>query len=172
MKFFTPLAQIGVSQKLVLVASFDVGQISGLGSTPYIPPVERYTMGGSGLSTGFTTIGLRGYTDASIGIERNATTNFAEGGEAYMKYGTEIRFQISREPIPLFVLAFAEAGNVWKDFSHADPFNLKRSVGFGARVQVPAVGLLGLDMGYGFDSRDAFGPKSGWQTHFQFGRAF
>lgn len=172
MKFFTPLAQLGISQKLVLMTSFDVGQISGLGSSPYIPPVERFTMGGSGLSTGFTTIALRGYEDASIGIERNATSNFAEGGEAFMKYGAEIRFQISREPIPLFVLAFAEAGNVWRDFSHADPFNLKRSAGFGARVQVPAVGLLGIDLGYGFDSRDAFGEKSGWQTHFQFGRAF
>jgi outer membrane protein insertion porin family len=173
MKFFAPLAQLGVSQKLVLVTSFDVGQISGIGSTPYIPPTERFTMGGSGLSTGFTTIALRGYPDASIGRPRAGSANtFTEAGEAYMKYGAEIRFQISREPIPLFVLTFAEAGNVWRDFSHADPFNLKRAVGVGARVQVPAVGLLGIDLGYGFDSPENFGEKSGWQTHFQFGRAF
>jgi outer membrane protein insertion porin family len=129
-------------------------------------------MGGAGFASGFYTIPLRGYNDASIGIEQSPTSTFSEGGAAYTRYVAELRFQISREPIPLFVLAFAEAGNVWKDWSHADPFDLKRSMGVGARVQVPAVGLLGIDLGYGFDSPYAFGVKSGWHTHFQFGKFF
>lgn len=172
MRFFTQLAQFGISQKLVLMTTFEAGQLGGIGATPYIPPIERFTMGGAGLPTGFTTIALRGYKDAGIGFRRNTATGVSEGGQAYMKYSAEIRFQIAREPIPIFVLTFAEAGNVWQKFAHADPFNLKRSLGFGARVQVPAVGLLGIDLGYGFDPIDAFGEKSGWRTHFQFGRAF
>lgn len=172
MKFYTPLAQLGVSQKLVLATIVDVGQLGKVGATPYIPPTERFTMGGSGLSSGFYTIPLRGYNDAIIGDGTPTTANFGNGGSAYMRYVAEMRFQISREPIPVFVLAFAEAGNVWRDWSFADPFDLKRSAGFGARIQVPAVGLIGIDLGYGFDSPSAFGTKSGWKTHFQFGRFF
>jgi outer membrane protein insertion porin family len=172
LKFYTPLAQFGASQKLVLATVVDVGQLGSVGHNPYIPPSERFTMGGAGFASGFYTIPLRGYNDASIGIEQSPTSTFSEGGAAYTRYVAELRFQISREPIPLFVLAFAEAGNVWKDWSHADPFDLKRSMGVGARVQVPAVGLLGIDLGYGFDSPYAFGVKSGWHTHFQFGKFF
>lgn len=172
MKFYTPLAQFGVSQKLVLATIIDFGQLGKVGSQPYITPSERFTMGGAGFASGFYTIPLRGYADASIGIERSPTGSFSEGGAAYARYVAELRFQISREPIPLFILAFAEAGNVWSDWGHADPFDLKRAAGVGARVQVPAVGLIGLDLGYGFDSPYAFGQKSGWLTHFQFGRFF
>ena len=129
-------------------------------------------MGGSGLATGFYTIPLRGYNDASIGIQQAPGSTYSQGGLFYNRYVAELRFQISREPIPIFVETFAEAGNVWKDWSHADPFGLKRSLGVGVRVQVPAVGLLGIDLGYGFDSPYNFGDKSGWKTHFQFGRFF
>jgi outer membrane protein insertion porin family len=172
MKFYTPLAQFGVSQKLVLATIVDFGQLGRVGSQPYITPSERFTMGGAGFASGFYTIPLRGYDDASIGIEKSPSGTFSEGGAAYSRYVAELRFQISREPIPLFVLAFAEAGNVWKDWGSADPFDLKRAVGVGARVQVPAVGLIGIDLGYGFDSPYAFGVKSGWLTHFQFGKFF
>jgi outer membrane protein insertion porin family len=172
MKFYTPLAQFGVSQKLVLATIVDFGQLGRVGSQPYITPSERFTMGGAGFASGFYTIPLRGYDDASIGIEKSPSGTFSEGGAAYSRYVAELRFQISREPIPLFVLAFAEAGNVWKDWGSADPFDLKRAVGVCARVQVPAVGLIGIDLGYGFDSPYAFGVKSGWLTHFQFGKFF
>jgi outer membrane protein insertion porin family len=50
------------------------------------------------------------------------------------------------------VLAFAEGGNVWNDFSQFNPFDVRRSVGVGARVFLPIFGLLGLDYGYGFDA--------------------
>ncbi len=41
-----------------------------------------------------------------------------------------------------------------------------------ARVQVPAVGMIGIDFGYGFDPIGVYGSPSGWQTHFQFGKGF
>ncbi|MEP7234843.1 MAG: outer membrane protein assembly factor BamA [Ignavibacteriota bacterium] len=172
LKFYTTIAQFNPTNKLVLATVADVAQLGGMSGRPFVPPQERFTMGGSGLATGFYTIPLRGYEDASIGIQTIPGQTYSEGGLFYNRYVAELRFQISREPIPIFVEGFAEAGNVWSDFSNSDPFTLKRSAGFGARVQVPAVGLIGIDVGYGFDPIVAFGAPSAWHTHFQFGRFF
>jgi len=174
MKFYTPMLSIGGQNKLVLMTSADVGQLGGVGSTPFVPPTELFVMGGSGLATGIFSVPLRGYDDASIGVQKgsNPSSIYAPGGLAYSRYVAELRFIVSLEPIPIYFLTFAEAGNVWEDFSHADLFDLKRALGVGARVQVPAVGLIGIDFGYGFDSHTAFGAPAGWHTHFQFGRGF
>ena len=69
-------------------------------------------------------------------------------------------------------LAFAEAGNVWSDFAKVDPFDLKRSVGFGTRLMLPAVGLIGFDFGYGFDRKSVDDQDPKLLFHFQFGRGF
>lgn len=174
MKFYTPMLSIGGQNKLVLMTLADVGQMGGIGPNPFVPPTELFVMGGSGLVTGIFTIPLRGYPDATVGVQGapHGTSPYAPGGDAYAHYVEELRYCISLEPIPIYVLTFAEAGNVFEDFGHADLFDLKRSLGVGARVQVPAVGLIGIDFGYGFDPVDAFGPPSGWQTHFQFGKGF
>ncbi len=174
MRFFTPMLSIGGQNKLVLMTSADIGQMGALGPNPFVPPTELFVMGGSGLATGIYSIPLRGYPDASIGVQKGISqiTAYAPGGDAYAHYVAELRFIVSMEPIPIYFLTFAEAGNVWADFSHADLFDLKRSLGVGVRVQVPAVGLIGIDFGYGFDPIGTFGPPSKWQTHFQFGRGF
>ena len=174
MKFYTPVLAIGGQNKLVLMTSAQVGELGSISNTPYVPPTELFVMGGSGLATGVFSIPLRGYPDANIGVQKgeNVNSTYAPGGLAYARYLAELRFILSLEPIPIYFLTFAEAGNVWEDFSHADLFDLKRSAGVGARVQVPAVGLIGIDFGYGFDPIKAFGAPSGWQTHFQFGRGF
>ena len=89
-----------------------------------------------------------------------------------VKYTAEIRFPIIPNPT-VFGLVFAEAGNVWNNINTTLPFDLKRSVGFGGRVYMPLVGLLGLDIAYGFDNFDPGTGKSGkWKTHFQFGQTF
>ena len=104
-------------------------------------------MGGNGLASGIFSLPLRGYDDASIGIQHSLTTSvattYAAGGFAYSRYVAEVRYILSMEPIPIYFLTFAEAGNVWSDWAHADPFSLKRAAGVGARVQVPAVGMIG-----------------------------
>jgi Surface antigen. len=40
---------------------------------------------------------------------------------------------------------------VWDHFSQFNPYNVRRSIGLGARIYLPIFGLLGLDYGYGFD---------------------
>jgi outer membrane protein insertion porin family len=174
MKFYTPLLDVGAQHKVVLMTSADIGQMGGIGPNPFVPPTELFVMGGSGLVTGVYTIPLRGYPDARVGVQSGVATTsvYAPGGDSYSHYVAELRYSVSLEPIPIYLLTFAEAGNVWADFSHADLFDLKRSLGVGARVQVPAVGMIGIDFGYGFDPIGVFGAPSGWQTHFQFGKGF
>jgi len=172
MRFYNPMLAIGGTNKMVLATSAEIGQLGGVGSSPYVPPTERFTMGGSGLASGFYTVPLRGYDDASIGVSRANESGFPTGGLAYTKFSAELRYILSLEPIPMYLLTFAEAGNVWQSFSYADLSTLKRSLGVGARIQVPSVGLIGIDFGYGFDAEKPFGPPSGWKTHFQFGRGF
>ena len=89
------------------------------------------------------------------------------------KHTAELRYAVSLNPIPIFLLTFAEAGNVWINLSRTDYFDLRQSAGFGARLQIQPIGLLGFDYAYGFD--DVFprdGSPDGWIFHFQFGSTF
>jgi len=49
---------------------------------------------------------------------------------------------------------------------------LRRSVGFGARILINPIGLIGFDLGYGFDRQITDGKDPAWLFHFQFGRGF
>ena len=88
------------------------------------------------------------------------------------KYTAELRVALALEPMPIYVLAFAEAGNVFFNLKSTDFFNLRRSVGVGARIFINPVGLIGFDYGYGFDRKSVDGNDSQWVFHFQFGRGF
>ena len=162
---YTP---VSINRKLVLYSNFQFSFVNSFAKDKYLPPNETFYMGGNGLT--YNTISLRGYEDRSIGPV-NRTGN-PIGGRVAVKYGLELRYSLSQDPLPIFIVAFAEAGNVWADISKTDPFDLRRSAGFGTRLVLPAVGLVGFDFGYGFDRRivDAQSPK--WQFHFQFGKGF
>ncbi len=128
-------------------------------------------MGGTGLGSIYATTPLRGYEDRSIGPTN--TLGQIIGGRTLSKYTAELRFAVSINPIPVYLLAFAEAGNVWHSLQVTDPFDLRRSAGIGARLLINPIGLIGFDYGYGFDhvlSKD--GKPDGWHFHFQFGRGF
>jgi outer membrane protein insertion porin family len=125
-------------------------------------------MGGNGLI--IATTSLRGYDDRTVG-PRNAFGDVI-GGRVMAKFGTELRLAVTLEPIPLYVLAFAEAGNVFESFQKTDIFDLRRSVGFGARLLINPIGLIGFDIGYGFDRQITDKKDPAWLFHFQFGRGF
>ena len=134
-----------------------------------LPPFERYYLGGDGLQNfvldGREIIGLRGYTNYSLTPDG--------GGALYNKFTTELRYLLSPNPnAQIFVLAFAEAGNNYDNFADYRPFELKRSTGVGLRIFMPMFGLLGVDLGYGFDNLPGQSGPSGWQTHFVLGQQF
>jgi len=163
---YTPLFR---NSRLVLYSNFNFYLVNSIGSDKYLPPTELFYMGGNGLA--YNTIALRGYEDRGIGPKYSLSGSNL-GGKVALKYGVELRYPVSLDPIPIFILAFAEAGNVWSEFSKVDPFDLRKSVGFGTRLQLPAVGMIGFDIGYGFDRKAAENEDPKWLFHFQFGRGF
>jgi outer membrane protein insertion porin family len=158
------------TDRISLAASSLFGYLDGISGTPNIPPIEYFYMGGTGVGYVSTTQ-LRGYEDRSIGPRDRLGQPI--GGRAMVKDMLELRFALTLNPIPIYLLTFAEGGNVFADFLHADIFDLKRSYGFGARLLINPIGMVGFDYGYGAD--DVYpldGKPDGWRFHFQFGKGF
>jgi len=158
------------STRFALYVSSMYGFIGDFYKDSVIPPIELFFMGGTGLGY-IATTPLRGYEDQAVG-PRNVSGDIV-GGKAMTKQTAELRFGVSLSPIPIYLLTFAEAGNVFESMARADFFDLKRSVGFGARLQIQPIGMIGFDYGYGFDDvypRD--GKPDGWRFHFVFGRGY
>lgn len=165
---------------LVFSARAHLGFINTYTKDKPTGPFDRFQMGGSGLSgnqfiVGYDIIALRGYEDQAItppSYGRSVTPNTIRGGVAYNKFVFELRYPVTTsQATTIYVLAFAEAGNNFYRLSEYDPFNLYKSAGIGARIFMPAFGLMGIDWGYGFDSIPFSGGKvSGSQFHFSIGQ--
>ncbi len=156
------------SNKFVFYTMANFGYIDLFVKDTPINPFELYFMGGNGLV--IATEPLRGYEDRSVG-PRNAFGSVI-GGTVMARFTAELRFAVTLEPMPLYILAFAEAGNVFENFQKTDIFDLRRSVGFGARILINPIGLIGFDLGWGFDRKITDGRDPEWLFHFQFGRGF
>jgi outer membrane protein insertion porin family len=160
--WYTPVLN---SQKIALYFGTQFGAIFPFKKGSYIPPIEAFYMGGTGLGQ-IATTPLRGYDDGLVGGRTALTTVMA-------KHTMELRFNVALNPIPIYFLTFAEAGNVWENLNKTEWFDLKRSAGFGARLLINPIGLLGFDYGYGYDNVLPGGKTpSGWKFHFQFGKGF
>jgi outer membrane protein insertion porin family len=146
----------------------DLGLIKELTLGTKIQPFDYFYMGGSGLV--IATTPLRGYDDRSVG-PRNFRGDVI-GGRVMTKYTAEFRTALTLDPMPIYVLAFAEAGNTFYDLNSTDFFDLRRSVGVGARILINPIGLIGFDYGWGFDRMEVEGQAPAWLFHFQFGRGF
>ena len=159
--------------KIVLTSSFKIGVIQTLenldNQRSIIPFDEKFIMGGNGMPYGNM---LRGYPDNSI-------SPGPTGGNALLRSVTEFRVPISENPV-IYGLLFAEMGNVWNTVNMTESFaiprdgafSLKRSAGVGIRFYMPMMGVLGFDMGYGFDVIDNTGEKPGWNYTIIFGNVF
>ena len=170
---------------LVLETKLHTGIIGTYNNRTGVGPFERFTLGGAGLAGGFASfllgqeiIGLRGYLDNAVtppyfGQQRPPDQNQRDidGGIAYTKLGLELRYPITTSnAATIYGLAFIEAGNNWNNYAEFNPFNLYRSSGFGARLFMPAFGLIGLNWAYGFDTLPGSTVKSGSQFHFTIGQ--
>jgi outer membrane protein insertion porin family len=162
-----------IAGKLVLMSQVRFGYLGQYNKLVGPSPFERFKLGGDGMQSyqflqGTDVVGLRGYENFSIvpvGSNLNANTN--QGSAIYNKYTMELRHPvITGQSATIFLLAFAEGGNVWDNFSQFNPFNVRRSVGVGARIFLPIFGLLGLDYGYGFDKIP--GQPDANKGHFHF----
>jgi len=142
--------------KFALMFRSRLGFIEGFSRKDTIPISERFYAGGTGVD------GIRGYPDRSLGVNEGG---YNIGGKAEALYSVEFKFRPSPQ---LAFLAFVDAGNTWNSFRDFNVSNLKRGAGVGVRLEIPMLGLMGFDFGYGFD-RDGGGK---WEPHFQIGRTF
>ncbi len=154
------------ARNLVLRTKIGYGILGMYNKKVGVSPFERYYMGGSGLS-GYQNfvareiIALRGYTDNSL--------SSTSGDPLCARYTMELRYPISLNPqATIFILGFAEAGNTWARYKDFNPFQVKRSAGFGLRVFLPMFGLLGLDYGWGFDNIPGNTGSGNGQGQFHF----
>ena len=87
------------------------------------------------------------------------------GGRTMLSFTIEQQFAIMH---PLHAVFFMDAGNVWDQWLEVKPFDLKVGVGAGLRMEIPMLGNIGFDYGYGFHRDD--GPR--WMGHFLIGNVF
>lgn len=135
------------------------------GST--VPDYERFRLGGT------TSDFLRGYPDYYVVPRANITRDPVTGrvldrypgGRTMLILTSELQFPIAE---PLRGLFFFEAGNTWNSTRDLDLGDLRKSVGVGVRLEVPALGRVGFDLGYGLDREEG----GQWETHFQLGNTF
>lgn len=168
--------------KLVLESKMHFGFIGSFDDDLGVGPFERFYLGGDGLAgqnflLGTEIIGLRGYennaiTPPNFGRQANSfTQNIVEGGTVYNKFGIELRYPVTTgQAATIYGFVYAEAGNNWNNFNQFNPFNLYRTAGFGARIFMPAFGLIGVNWGYGFDTLPGRTEPSGAQFHFTIGQ--
>lgn len=111
---------------------------------------KRFYAGGVGSD------GVRGYPDRSISPTENGRV---VGGNAILINNLELKVKLSQS---IAFLLFFDAGNTFTSYREVNIHDLYRGAGAGIRVEVPMIGVLGFDLGYGFD-RD----QPGFEPHFQ-----
>jgi outer membrane protein insertion porin family len=136
-----------------------------------VPEYERFRLGG-----GTTADPLRGYDDYYVVPEKfvvQVPDTLSSGAVVYsvVRYPggrfasvwtLEEQFAIVH---PLHAVLFLDAGNTWDLWHEIRPFDLKVGAGAGFRMEIPLLGNIGFDYGYGFN-RDGGGA---WKGHFLIG---
>ena len=162
--WFTP-----ITSKLVFHMRTHLGFLGSYSPNKDITSFERFDLGGSGMQTGFNVISrdivaLRGYKDRVLGSQGSLPQRNEGGksvpssGVAYNKFVMEIRYPVSLNPsATIFLLGFAEGGNNFANYTDYNPFKLYKSAGVGARIFMPAFGMIGIDYGFAFDKIPGIG---------------
>jgi len=178
-KTFIPLLPLppnyggdGPQRTPVMMSRVEVGWIGDYNKNKK-SPFGTYYVGGDGMTGGYSyyqeTVALRGYDNGAIAGNNPAMYS----ARAYSRLSLELRYPLILEPSStIYGLVFAEAGNAWSAMANYDPFNLKRSAGFGVRIFLPMIGLMGIDWGYGFDKPYGSTTRSGGNFHFILGQEF
>ncbi|MGB9720990.1 MAG: outer membrane protein assembly factor BamA [bacterium] len=133
--------------KFVLMTRLRAGIVTSSSEVPYY---KRFYAGGTGED------GVRGYSDRSLTPLENGK---AIGGNALYINNIELKLKLSQS---FAILAFYDMGNAFASYRDMNLYDLKRGAGIGIRVEIPMMGVLGFDLGYGFDR-----TQPGFEPHFQ-----
>ena len=168
---------IPLIEKLTFTNGLEFGYMGWFGSSQR-SQFNRFYLGGTPLQQQQTfyrdNIDLKGFPGGFGGSITPFVNGEGVGGQMYTKYFTEMRYPlVATEQVQLIPYLFAEAGNAYLKPSHFDPFNVKRSAGFGMRVFLPILGLVDLSYGYRFDGIPGTSIEPGkWEFLFNIGAPF
>ncbi|WP_412062939.1 outer membrane protein assembly factor BamA [Rubrivirga sp. IMCC45206] len=176
--FYTPI--VG---RLTASVKTRFGYIGSLTGDPV--RFQRYLIGGtpleasgtSSISRGFgrDLVFLRGYPLEAVGPRLDGDP---VGGRILNKYESEIGLVLFQTPqLSLAPYVFADAANTYDGFDDYDPARLFRAAGVGARIFLPILGLVDLNMGYQIDPYAPLGTSAGdisdaepgWRFQFSLG---
>lgn len=149
-------AHTSVIGKLILTSGVDYGYMGYFG-TGQRSNFQRFFLGGTEIQQRQSfindNIDMRGFPGGPTGVISPVDENrIMTGGQMFSKYSLELRYPaVSSEQIQVIPYMFADAGNTYANFNTFDPFDLKRAVGFGARLYLPILGLVDLSYGYRLD---------------------
>lgn len=175
LKWWFPIMQIN-KQTLAVGVTNEYGLIIG----DALQYSSLYQMGGA---MGYQGL-MRGYTPGSIGYRRL--------GRSYQYMSVELSYPLAENRFYLLPLFF-DAGNVFgkrydptvqvsqngmpDPWTEWDPSSLKRDFGFGFRVIVPMLGIIGFDFAWPLDPGESFAgydytSVGGMEFNFLIGQGF
>ncbi|UCG93385.1 MAG: outer membrane protein assembly factor BamA [candidate division WOR-3 bacterium] len=133
--------------KFVLMNRVKAGIVTSVDEVPFY---KRFYAGGIG------DLGVRGYSDRSLSpMEEGRRV----GGKVVFVNNIELKFKMSQS---FALLAFYDAGNAFASYRDVTLHDIYRGIGVGIRLEVPMVGAIGFDLGYGLDK-----DRPGFTPHFQ-----
>jgi outer membrane protein insertion porin family len=172
---------VPVVGKLVMTSQVNYGYI-GYFTDDKRSELKKFLVGGTQLqqrqSFLYDNIDLRGYPGGTRESIAPVVDGAKVGGTMFSKYSLEMRYPaIANEQIQVIPYTFIDAGNSYLNFENFDPFNVKRSVGFGARLYLPVLGLVDLSYGYRLDGVNVPGSTANvmpgnWEFLFNIGSPF
>lgn len=143
--------------KFVLEIRNQMAVLDGYGDPSAVPDYELFRLGGN------RRFGLRGYDFYEVVPEGNAPFT---GGRFMNILTYEVSFPVA--PPTVYGRFFFDMGNTWNSFRGANISDLRKGAGFGIMIELPMLGTVGLDYGYGFDR--ILGAS--WEPHITFGGQF
>ncbi len=150
--------------KLVLGSSTKLGAISKLGDGITISTVDMFSAGGA-----YGDAVVRGYPDWAFG------SRYGKKGDGVTMFSTSLHLRYPVIDQQMYLALFADMGNTWSSVSSMDLKDLYKGVGAGLRINLPMIGLMGLDVGYGLDPLDRSvigGKPEGFHWHFIMNKGF
>ncbi len=115
---------------------------------------------------------IRGYPEYTFGGRVNP-----ERGVTMLTLSAMLQFPILEQQ--LYFSVFGDMGNTWARLADVDPTDMYKGVGFGLRLQVPMLGLMGFDFAWRLDDinrtpleNDAGTGADRFEFHFLMNRGF
>jgi len=151
--------------KLVFGSTVKIGAITTLFGDITISSNDLFTGGGA-----YGDAVIRGYPDWAFGGYRQW-----QDGNGISMFAVNLALSYPVIDQQIYLGLFADMGNTWPTISGIDLGDLYRGIGGGLRINLPMIGVMGVDVGYGLDPQtkgDFKSPQAGFNWHIIMNKGF